>query len=206
MARRLQNVPPMRHSPFLSSVLLAALGGCFLDHDVEREPSGFTAELSIAGVSLGEDCPASEPDARCDTDGDADSGAGLIGGDCDGPCCGSLCQQSSVTLAIAADGLEGPLAFRVRAVTLLDASGAPLLTLRADTPRRWDETDGYVDWDEQVGVPSEQQVLYDLHDLDWSGITDSYSRTYRLRVELEIGGEVRTLTSEETTREAPIVT
>ena len=194
----------MRHSTVVFTVLLAALGGCFLDHGTERAASGFTADLSIAGVSLGEDCPASEPDARCDPE--ADAGAGLIGGDCDGPCCGSLCQQSSVTLAIAADGLEGPLAFRVRSVTLLDASGAALSTLRADTPRRWDDAEGYVGWDEQVGVPSEQQVLYDLHDLDWSGITDSYSRTYRLRLEVEIGGEVRTLTSEETTREAPIVT
>jgi hypothetical protein len=189
-----------------STLLLAGVAGCFLNHDgPTREPPRADIDVSIAGVSLGEECGESRlaPGACADEGPPAEEEPGLA--DCDGPCCGSFCQQSSVTLAIAADGVDGPLAFRVRSVTLLDSSGESLATLRADTPRIWAE-DGYVAWDEQVGTPSEQQVLYDLHDLDWNLIPDSYSRTYRVRVVVEIAGEVRTLTSEETTREAPIVT
>lgn len=203
MAQRLHSAAAMRHASILTVSVLVTLAGCFLGHEPERVPPAFTADLSIAGVSLGEDCGAGLIAPECD--GADSGGAGAPMGDCAGDCCGSLCQQSSVTLAIAADGLEGPLAFRVLSATLLDSSGAELLTLRADTPRIWGD-DGYTAWDEQVGTPSEQQVLYDLHDVDWSSITDSYSRTYRVRLEVEIGGEVRTLTSEETTREAPIVT
>lgn len=185
-------------------VALTGLAGCFLEHDREPATSSLDVSLSIAGVSLGEDCPAVE--SRCaEPDPEGEAGPGFAG-DCAGDCCGSLCQQSSVTLAIAADGDEGPLAFRVRSVTLLDASGAALTTLRSDNPRIWSDGTGYVGWDESVATPSEQQVLYDLNGLDWSVITDSYSRTYRVRLEVEIAGEVRTLTSEETTREAPIVT
>lgn len=197
----------------LTTTLLAALGavGCFLDHG--RDGSGSTestleVDVSIAGVSLGEDCGETGGLApgRCAPEEDGGgAGAGEPSADCDGPCCGSYCQPSSVTFSIIADG-DRSADFRVVSVTLLDGTDrSELMELTADTPRRWTD-EGYVAWDEVVPTPSDMQTLYDLHGIDWSGVEDSYSRTYRLRVEVEVDGEVRTLTSEETTREAPIVT
>ena len=204
----------MRNALLISTVL-AVLGavGCFLDHGPERgstEEELFEADVSIAGVSLGEDCGTGLIDpGRC-ADGDS-GGAGAdepsdgAPADCDGPCCGSYCQPSGVTFAITADG-DRSGTFRVLSVTLLDGeTRTELMELTADTPRRWTE-EGYVAWDEVIPTPSDMQTHYELHGIDWSSVTDSYSRTYRLEVEVEVDGEVRTLTSEETTREAPIVT
>ncbi len=80
------------------------------------------------------------------------------------------------------------------------------MELSADNARLYDETDGYVAWDESIPTPSELSVLYDLHGIDWSGVEGSYDRTFQLRVVVDIEGETRTLTSEETSREYPIVT
>lgn len=205
----------MRNALLTMMALTVGLAvGCFMDHS----PGGSTEEMleievAITGVSLGEDCgtglvepgrcaPAPEPDEG--DDGGADGADGAPSADCDGDCCGSYCQPSSVAFSIIAEG-DRSAHFRVRSVTLLGNRGEELGELTADTPRRWTE-EGYVAWDEVIPTPGDMQTLYELRGLDWSSVDSSYSRTYRLRVEIEVDGELRTLTSEETTREAPIVT
>ena len=201
--------PDMKYArPTLLSLAIAALvTGCFLGHRNPGPPPSDVA-VTVAGVSLADECAPVA--ARCapepvppESEAPAGDAAGAFA-PCDGPCCGSLCQQSSVTLAIDADG-DAPVSFRIQRATLLTADGSEVATLRTDTPRIWSDG-GYVTWDEVIATPSRSQVLYDLRDLSWGDPADSYRTTYRLRLDIEVDGEERTITSEETTREAPIVT
>ena len=183
-----------------SFVLLVA--GCFLGHRQSGDPPSEIG-VAIAAVSLADECAplagrcAPEPEQP-----EADSAGAFA--PCDGPCCPSFCQQSTVTLAIDADG-DAPAEFRMLGASLLAADGDHVSNLSATNPRIWTGTE-YTSWDEVIGTPSESRVLYDLRDLAWPDSFDSFRTTYRLRLEVEVDGEMRTLTSEETTREAPIVT
>jgi hypothetical protein len=177
---------------------LVALGGCFSTHP-EPDPT-FDVDVAITATTLGEDCPSADADGRfaagaCAPAEDGESDVG----------CGGWCQGSSLGFAITADA-DRTLSFSVRRVTLLAEDGSELMELTSDNPRLFDETDGYVGWDETIPTPSELGTLYDLHGIDWSGMEDSYGRTFRVRAVIDVEGETRTLVSEETTREYPIVT
>ncbi|MBK7826482.1 hypothetical protein [Nannocystis sp.] len=80
------------------------------------------------------------------------------------------CAQSSVQLSLANTGaLPGTL--RVLRVRLLDAAQKRELSpLRARTPTRWSERDGYLPWDEQVPANASLQVAYKLGDPDWAQV------------------------------------
>jgi hypothetical protein len=190
----------MHHARLFLFLVLAcfavAAGGCFFSQERHVEGSTSAVAVEIAGVSLADECGSVA--ARC---GAPEPG---FAGDCESGSCCDLCQQSSVTFAITADG-DAPATFAVRSVGLLDSTGVPLMPLDADNARSWSE-EGYQPWDQVVGSPSDMQVLYDLRNVDWSAVTDPYSRTYQVRIEVLINGVPRVLTSAETTREAPIVT
>jgi len=186
---------------FVFALLVAAfVGGCFFNHEPEPLP-GLDIDVAIAGLSLADDCPSGEPGA-----GDP----GLIG-DCapsedgryDG--CGGFCQQSSVALAITADG-DRSASFRIVRATLLDTDGSELTDLPTSNAQIYAADGTYGAWDETIPTPSELQVLYDLDGVDWSIVPESYGRMFRLRLVVEVDGVERTLTSEETTREYPVVT
>jgi len=195
----------MNRSIFLTLVLsLVALGGCFLNHP-EPEPT-FDVDVAIAAVSLADDCGAAAAsrfagDCAEPEPSDPSDPSGISSEDG----CGGYCQGSSVSLAITADG-DRALSFRIQRVILLDADDNELTDLSSDNARLYDATEGFVAWDETIPTPSELSVIYDLHGLDWSGIEDPYGRTFKLRVVVDIEGETRTLTSEETSREYPVVT
>ncbi|MEM9195040.1 MAG: hypothetical protein AAGF12_38055 [Myxococcota bacterium] len=198
------------------SMVAVGVGGCFMNHGDREivEPPTWTADISISAVSLGEDCgshagdapngaPPQDGDGRFGDcalpPGEPDEAPGLIGG------CGFPCQESSMALAIDADG-DIPLAFQVRRVTVIDSDTREALFNLTPTRPQVFQNDSYVEWDETIPTPSELRTLYRLDGIDWSSVERSYQRMYRLEVEVEIQGETRTLTSEETAREAPIVT
>ena len=183
------------------TALALLVSGCFLQHRGPVDPPA-QIQVAIASVNLGEDCPP--VDLRCAAPETPEADAAGAFAPCDGPCCGSLCQQSYVTLAIAADG-DAPAEFRVLGATLLTAAGIEVMSLRTNNPRIWDGSE-FSAWDETIATPSESQVLYDLNGVSWTDSIESFRTTYRLRLDVEVDGSARTIMSEETTREAPIVT
>jgi len=178
-----------------SSALLVS--GCFLDHNSELPPEEppdnplpelVVVNAEIAGVTLGDDCPS--------TDGDIDSGACAD----DAPC-PSLCQQSNLQLAIETVSADrSSLTWEVIEVTLHDfETGDRLQELTPRDPRVWEESEGYLEWDELLPVPSELSTTYDLQAPDWgsiSGRIDAFwSHSFQVQMVVEIEGERRTLTS-----------
>jgi hypothetical protein len=195
LARALLSLAAMRHLLFAMLAVVTLVGGCFIGHGHEPPPiPPLEIDAAISAVSLGDEC----------ADEDEPSGAPRVAGDCAEDGCGSWCQQSTVSLAITADG-DRAASFRVLRATLLASDGTVMMELSTSNARLY--TGGeYAEWDETIPTPSDLAVLYDLDGVDWSGVADPYARTYRVRLLVEIDGEQRTLTSEETTREYPIVT
>lgn len=170
-------------------VLLAT--SCFMDHNMPPDPpiTAVEVEAVISGATLADDCPASGED------GDIDSGACA-----DGLPCPSICQQSNLQLAITTTEGGSVVTWQVMRVTLLDfATGAELQDLTPRDPRVWNDSDGYLEWDELLPSPSDLSTSYDMQAPDWNDLAARldgfWSRSYQIRMLVEVDGVERTLTS-----------
>lgn len=200
--------------------LLVPLGaGCFMDHGRGSEPPpppttepppvteppptveppipGIDIDAVISAAYLGDDC------------GDGDRSGGGIDADCAIDFCG--CNQSAMQLRFTSDESYGDVPVSIVNVALhAFESGDYLQDLEAHTPQTWDETGGYVDWDEVLATPIELNSSYNLTAPDWATIYGLYespwSMSYQLRVTVEIGGEERVLLSGEIYRISDIDT
>lgn len=181
----------------LSALLLIGsaliLPGCTMQH---TEPPDFTATVAIAGLTLAEECGGDE---RMDP--------GLVAGDCapGATDCSLPCTQSNVMLTLDADA-DRALPFEVIRAVLIDSDGRELMELSTHSPQSYDGS-SYSEWNESIPTPAEgMNVMYDLSGLDWSGVDDAWSATYRLQLTVEIDSRSFSATSTETARQAPIVT
>jgi hypothetical protein len=178
---------------FLLVLGAIAVSSCF--HS--QTPDGFAVEASIASVTLGEDCPASEPSRL------GDCAPGFT--DC------GFCQQSTVLLAIDAEDAErSPASFEVLEVRLHAADGAFLQRLDARNARVFDG-ESYVEWDEQIAPGASLNVIYDTSAPDWNAIGGgdaytTYGMSFRIVMRIRIDGAERTIDFEPAAREPQIVT
>lgn len=188
------NTPLTRLSSFLLVSVLVGLAGCTMQHS---EPADFTAEVAVAGLTLAEECGSGRL-----------SDPGFAAGDCapEATDCSLPCTQSNITLLLTADA-DRPLSFEIVRATLINSEGLELMELSTHNPQSYDGVSSYAAWDETVPTPTEgMNLMYDLSGVDWSGVDEPWSATYKVRLTIEIDGETFTATSTETARQAPIVT
>jgi hypothetical protein len=184
-------------------ILIAIVGlvGCTMRHSPDPDPVDFEIDLAIAAATLADECgdlasraePGFAGDCAPSEDGTGD--------------CGGWCDQSNVSVAITADA-DRALPFTVLRATLLSSDGAELMELSTANPRIYAES-AYETWDETIPTPTTgMNVLYDLHGVDWSAVggDDPWSTTYKVRLVVDVEGTSYTLTSDELTRQAPLVT
>lgn len=123
----------------------------------------------------------------------------------DAPNC--ACQQSNVSIKVTASAGARPVAMHVQAVRIFDAAGNQELgVLSAREPSRWNGS-AYVSWNEQIAPLDDYTVSYKLSAPDWASIAPSdsaRSASYRVIVELEVGGQSRTISLDGISRE-PII-
>jgi len=167
--------------------------------------TGLEVTVALASAHLGaEKCTHDEsadltPKSCAVPVGDAATGTGLCGGPCD---------FSSVQLAFT-PGTGGQTAHvHVAGAAILDAAtGAELQSLTAYTPLVWNGT-AYVTWDEAVAPSTASKTRYTLSPPSWSTIdtSNSYSRQYRVRIDLTVDGAAVSLESDALSRDPPVAT
>ena len=96
--------------------------------------------------------------------------------------------------------------YELKAIRLRHASqeGA-LAELRSKAPNAWDNEGGYGAWDGSVPAGAERQVMYNISAPHWAEIEKkigqpSDGQSFTLEVDIEVDGQVQTLTSPEFTR------
>jgi hypothetical protein len=172
---------------------------------VRSPTSGLDVDVALASAHLGaagcthdestglrtQSCAALPPDASV--------GTGLCGGPCD---------YSKIQLSFKG-GTGGSTAHvTISKAAILDAvSGAELQSLNVYTPLVWNGVQ-YVAWDENIAPSSDLKTSYTLSPPNWTGVdpTNSYSRKYRVRVDLSIDGALLSLESDVLTRDPPVAT
>ncbi len=109
-------------------------------------------------------------------------------------------------LAFATD--EAGAEVKIQAIRMRSSDGKETLgTLEARAPTRWTGS-AYEPWDERLPPDAETKASYKLGGPNWVEVqkklgTDSYVPTYVLEVDIEIDGQLRTLSSAATPRERP---
>jgi hypothetical protein len=149
-------------------------------------------QASLAAVTLADDCP----DAKTPPSGDC---AGT-------DTCRSLCQQSNLQIDLSSSGGSSEAPFEIVEVRVIDERSS-VATVIARTPQRWDGS-AYVSWDELISPNATIKTSYKISNLMWSTINDAPLRaeTYRVEVDVMIGGEVRTISLDGVTREPDVQT
>jgi hypothetical protein len=151
--------------------------------------------VALAGVSLSGDCPAPGPTAK------------LAACASTAPNCN--CRQSAMQLKVSAKAAQRTVSLAINQVRIVDpASGRRLGILMARMPQKYDGT-SYVDWDQQIAPNDDFNASYLLSAPDWSTISPSgidTTTSYRIEVDLSIGGEPRTIKLDGVKREVPIAT
>lgn len=138
-------------------------------------PATTTITIAVASVQLEQDCPdPPTPAAAPEVEGsitEEQQRRNLAGEEAKRSADSRMaCAQSTVQLALANTGAR-PGTLRILRVRLLDAAHKRELSpLRARTPTRWSERDGYLPWDEQVPANTSLQVSYKLGDPDWAQV------------------------------------
>ncbi len=164
--------------------------------DSGTKPTGKSSVVvSIASVSLADDCPDALPKNETQADICADPG------------CGPLCDQSSMHLAFVSDLVAdaAPRKVTITAARLLDAdTGKVLDDLTPREPAIW-TMDAYSPWDEKL-TSANVQALYKLSQPDWGTIGADWDASFILEVDLEIDGAKNTVKSDVVQREPEIVT
>jgi hypothetical protein len=187
-------------SLFLATLLAAAAcGGDPGSMELRQVDSGVGTSaiaIALAGVSLADDC--------------AGVGQSRAGGACAAttPNCNS-CRQSEMQLKITARGAPAAVTLAIKEVRIVDpTSGRRLGALTARTPKRYDGTT-YVDWDARIAPDDDFNAMFLLSAPDWSTLspaTNDATTSYRIEVDLSVGGEARTIKLDGVTREPPIAT
>jgi hypothetical protein len=152
---------------------------------------GPVVTVALAGVTLG-----------------VDYSSGRSGGSCatNVPDCGG--QQSNVQLKVSATKGTGNLPLQIVNVRILDQNnGQQLDQLTARAAQKWSGS-AYVDWDQQIAPLVDFAASYKLSAPNWSVLSPSGNTktTYRVEVDLLIGGETRTIGLDGVSREPPIAT
>lgn len=149
--------------------------------------------VAVSSVTLGDWCPEVAPQAAAQDV----SGSRLMADTASGT---SHCQ-----VTVSVDAGTPATRFHVLSATLVDENGQPLSTLGVGAPRIWNG-EAYVPWTGELDADGSASLLYSLSGIDWSRIPNSYGRTLRVELSVELDGASSTVVSPETAREAMIVT
>jgi hypothetical protein len=91
-------------------------------------------------------------------------------------------------------------------VVLVDATtGIELQDLTPFTPTAWTGS-SYVSWDGSIKANDNIRASYPLSSPRWSRFGDSYTKQYKLRVTVDVGGSKATIESQPVSREPAIAT
>lgn len=117
------------------------------------------------------------------------------------------CTQSTLQLAFTGQQGESSVA-TVKAVRLKSADGKDLGALATRMPTVWKDA-GYEPWDGTIEPGTDLKTSYKISVPDWSAVEKtlggrSYGKMYTVEVDVEIRGEVTTVTSAEFKREATL--
>jgi hypothetical protein len=184
----------------LGSLFLLALAcGPISQNPVWTKPCGGDVRVSVSAITLGDPCGSSGAPALRDSEF-ADCAVGGCG-----------CRQSSLQLDVVSTA-HTPANIVVRAVRLYDSkTGALVDTLSASNARQW-LNNQYSPWNQQVAPTSTVKAMYDLSAPTYgagaapTGRSSYYSTTYKTEVDVEVDGELRTLTGPDAQREPEVVT
>lgn len=160
-------------------------------------PGPHDVEATVSSITLGDACAASA------------TAPGLIG-DCaaESPSCG-ICRASSVQLDIVSKQHQNA-SFTVREVRLYDPNTHQLVdTLYPSAPTKWDGSQ-YSAWDELVPALSNLKAKYTLTAPDYSkagaNTRFAFPQAYDTQVDVEIDGQLQTLTGPTAHREPEVAT
>lgn len=184
----------------------------------EPEPEPVPVVVSVASVQLSSDCPdkpapnpTAAPAALDEARGDSAEamprlreGRGVSQGKRGPPGPGDSaavpypppCAQSWLQLAFVSTGKE-PIDAAIRNVRVLAVGTEdPIIGLQTRAPSVWDTTHGYLPWDEKV-PPGDSKASYKLGSKDWPKVDRlvASGRLYEVEVEIDVGGELRTIRS-----------
>ena len=200
--------------PLSSILLLLALGSASCQKEQESKTPSDTpkelpetavaAEVSIASVTIGEDCPdANGASAAVIEMADQDREAPPMGASAD--YAGDMpCSQSSIQIAITGQG-DSSSKLSIRAIRFLGPKGQDLGTLVARAPTIW-KAEGYSVWDEMVMPKTDVKASYKLSTPSWAEVQSklggsTFGPLYRLEADIMIGDVKKTVRSAEITRE-----
>lgn len=193
-----------------SLLLLVALGSAScqkekeaktpIDSPKELLEKAAMAEVSIASVSILEDCPDAEADSLTEddmADQDREADGDGYGGD-------MPCSQSSMQIAITGQGAASSK-LAIKTIRLLGPKGQTLGTLAPRAPTIW-KAAGYAAWDEMILPKTDVKASYKLSVPNWNEVQQklegsTYGPLYRLEADIMIGETTRTVRSAEVVRE-----
>ena len=116
----------------------------------------------------------------------------------------SVCTQSWLQLSFTSRA-EVPIDVKILKTTLIPSGlEQKKIPLQTRAPSVWDSTKGYLPWDETV-QPGELKASYKLGAKDWSVVNREAQNGlyYEVEVEIDVGGEIRTLRSPTISKEIP---
>ncbi len=161
-------------------------------------PSAVSVEL--AAVTLGDDCAPPPAPANPKVTRPSDSGVPSTPAapmkTAPGAAYRGHCDQTTMQLVIKTPSSFKAGTVKIKKVELLDNEGQLLQTLAARNPRSWVTV--YQPWDEKLAAGSTVKSMYDLAAPDWNKLTNgrwnAHSKTFRVRVVVEVGGANKTVT------------
>ena len=149
-------------------------------------------DSSLTSVTLAQDCQEAKRDS---------AGVCLTGF-----ACTELCTQTSMQLSFVSHELMAATV-EIKAVRLIDpVNGKVLSNLAWRDPQSW-SVEKYVAWDQQLAPSVELKATYKLSAPTYGDQSGArlYEKTYKVEVDLEIDGQLRTL-SVDAQREPEVVT
>jgi hypothetical protein len=194
--------------PLVSSVaLLVACSGALEGQGPGKIDTGSNLVVSaaVSGLTLGDEgcaATAGAPASRAPAADCAEPAPGMAPGS---GCGGWVCRQSSVQIAITAEGSGAATKIEVVRVTLLESDDKELQDLAASSPRQWTEG-GYAAFSGAVGAGANLKTMWSLEAPAWSKHGASYTKQYKVRITLKAGEGTTTVDSELVSREAPVAT
>jgi hypothetical protein len=213
-------------SPLLALVIASACttgGGTAAEEGNPKDPkdpkSEIEVKVSVASVQMIQDCPDEEPEPsdaaalaedvpsserRTPSPGAA---AQPMGDVADGGSFRQPCDQSTVQLALENKG-DAPVGVEIKAVRIL-SKGKVVGKLETRKPKIW-TNNTYEAWDQTVAPSVPTKASYKLSMPSWSEVEEklgqsSYGHMFTLELDVVIGGEVQTVSSQEFPREEPHV-
>ncbi|MFK7986427.1 MAG: hypothetical protein AB8I08_10375 [Sandaracinaceae bacterium] len=174
--------------------------------------TGVPVEIAIASATLGGDCPppptAAQPVAADIAEDMPSAGApAMRSSTAHGRFAPGYCDRTGLQLAVTAPEHHPGGALEVLEVRLLTMEGAPAGTLEVRGQTLF-EDGAYVAWDGNVRA-GQQNISVHTSGPDWAAIggdRQGFGLSYRIEVDLRVGGETRTLEMAPVSREPMVVT